>query len=89
MIHRILLVCTLLPILSAYSADDRPNILFFFADDWGRYASVYSDADTPSLNDVIATSNIDRIGNEGVIFRNDLMEVNLYGIGNSSETTIV
>jgi len=50
--------------------EQRPNILFFFADDWGRYASIYADADKPSLNDVISTPNIDRIGREGVVFEN-------------------
>ncbi|MDB4637621.1 MAG: sulfatase [Planctomycetaceae bacterium] len=60
----------------ALSADDaRPNILFFFADDWGRYASVYSDPDIPSLNDVIKTPNIDRIANEGVRFQNAFVPV--------------
>ena len=27
----------------SYAADRQPNILFFFADDWMRYASVYAD----------------------------------------------
>ncbi|MFC0536049.1 hypothetical protein [Pelagicoccus mobilis] len=31
----------------ALSAEERPNILFFFADDWGRYASLYADPETP------------------------------------------
>ena len=48
----------------------RPNILFVFADDWGRYASVYASVDrTPSMNDVIRTPNVDRIAREGVLFR--------------------
>ena len=41
------------------ASQKRPNILFFFADDWGRYASIYSDKNKPSLNDVISTPNID------------------------------
>ena len=57
------------------NAAGRPNILFFFADDWGRYASIYSDPETPSLNDVIKTPNIDRIANEGVLFRNAFVPV--------------
>jgi N-sulfoglucosamine sulfohydrolase len=49
----------------------RPNILFFFADDWGRYASAYRKADGPgTMNDVINTPNIDRIAREGVLFKN-------------------
>ncbi len=58
-----------------YSADERPNILFFFADDWGKYASLYSDPDKPSLNDVLDTPNIDRIGHEGVSFSNAFVNV--------------
>ncbi|NRB76780.1 MAG: sulfatase, partial [Verrucomicrobiales bacterium] len=56
-------------------ADDRPNILFFFADDWGRYASAYADPDQPSLNDVIDTPHLDRIANEGVLFHNAFVPV--------------
>jgi N-sulfoglucosamine sulfohydrolase len=80
-------ICILLLTRTAYAADDRPNILFFFADDWGRYASVYSDPDTPSMNDVIATPNIDRIGKEGVIFRNVFVPVASCGPVRSSLAT--
>ncbi|HWS00635.1 MAG TPA: sulfatase [Prolixibacteraceae bacterium] len=49
----------------------RPNILFLFADDWGRYASCYKGLDgRPTLNDVIKTPNVDRVASEGVLFRN-------------------
>ncbi len=54
---------------------ERPNILFFFADDWGRYASIYADPNQPSLNDVIETPNIDRIGREGLLFKNAFVPV--------------
>jgi len=51
-------------------AADRMNILFVFADDWGRYASAYAKIDgKPSLNDVIKTPNVDRVAREGVLFR--------------------
>jgi len=49
----------------------RPNILFAFADDWGRYASIYakvSGKGTP--NDVVQTPNFDRVAREGVLFKN-------------------
>lgn len=59
----------------AHAENRRPNILFFFADDWGRYASIYADKDKPSLNDVISTPNIDRIGREGVVFENAFVPV--------------
>jgi arylsulfatase A-like enzyme len=49
----------------------RPNILFVFADDWGRYASAYAPIDNvPSFNDVIKTPHVDRVAREGVLFRN-------------------
>lgn len=52
-------------------AADRPNILFVFADDWGRYASCYKGLDgRPTINDVIQTPNVDRVAREGVLFRN-------------------
>ncbi len=49
----------------------RPNILFAFADDWGRYASAYArfEAET-SPNRLVDTPNFDRVADEGVIFRN-------------------
>lgn len=49
-------------------ADDRPNILFFFADDWGRYASIYGEAEPGGINDVVKTPTFDRIAREGVLF---------------------
>ena len=49
----------------------RPNILFCFADDWGRYAGIYTNVETrPSINQVLQTPTLDRVGREGVIFRN-------------------
>jgi len=56
---------------SAADAKKRPNILFCFADDWGRYASCYKGLDgRPNPNDVVKTPNIDRIASRGVVFRN-------------------
>jgi len=52
------------------SAADRPNILFCFSDDWGRYASIYKDPKRPGLNDVINTPVLDQIGRSGVVFNN-------------------
>ena len=58
-------------VLSASAADSRPNILFFFADDWGRFASLYAEVNGPgSVNDVVSTPNFDRIAKKGVLFRN-------------------
>ncbi|MDF1753743.1 MAG: sulfatase [Verrucomicrobiales bacterium] len=52
-------------------ADERPNILFAFADDWGKYASIYAEIDGDgSLNELIETPNFDRIARGGVLFKN-------------------
>ena len=48
----------------------RPNILFAFADDWGRLASAYAQVDpAPGLNRVARTPNFDRVARRGVLFR--------------------
>lgn len=72
--HRIKLHLPLL-ILSLNAAwsetgQNKPNILFLFADDLGRYASAYSDPENPSVNDIIRTPVFDRIAYEGVYFTN-------------------
>lgn len=51
--------------------DKRPNILFAFADDYGRYASCYRGLENAgSLCSFVETPNIDRISREGVTFCN-------------------
>src|SRR5690606_26629299 len=52
------------------ASPERPNILFAFADDWGRYASVYGALEPGGPNDVVKTPNFDRVAREGVLFRN-------------------
>jgi N-sulfoglucosamine sulfohydrolase len=48
----------------------RPNILFAFADDWGRFASSYAAVNGPGTpNDVVKTPHFDRVAREGVLFR--------------------
>jgi arylsulfatase A-like enzyme len=57
---------------TAATGGDAPrwNILFLFADDWGRFAGCYAGLDgRPTLSDVIRTPNIDRIARNGIIFR--------------------
>lgn len=62
-----LLSCLLAPL----AAGERPNILMIFADDVGRFGSLYRGIDGPgTLNDVIRTPNLDRLAREGVAFRN-------------------
>src|ERR1041384_6768244 len=59
------------PLFAADGAAPRWNILFLFADDWGRYASCYKGLDgRPTINDVVKTPNVDRVAREGVLFRN-------------------
>lgn len=53
------------------TAADRPNILFCFADDWGRYASFYArHEERPSPNQVVKTPNLDAVAARGVLFKN-------------------
>ena len=52
---------------SALAEEKRPNIFFFFADDWGRYASIYQN---DPVNSIIHTPSIDRLGREGVCLTN-------------------
>ncbi len=55
----------------ALHAVERPNILFLFADDIGRFGSLYRTIDgRGTFNDVIATPNLDRVARDGVAFRN-------------------
>ena len=49
----------------------RPNIVFAFADDWGRYASAYrNQPGESSIHELIETPNFDRIADEGTLFLN-------------------
>ncbi|MEY3110658.1 MAG: Choline-sulfatase, partial [Verrucomicrobiota bacterium] len=53
----------------AASTPERPNILFFFADDWGRFARIYSEHErTAGLNGLLKTPNLDRLAKSGVLF---------------------
>lgn len=57
------------------SAAGKPNILFVFADDWGRYASIYHKNSKPgsplsALNEFARTPVFDGIASKGVLFRN-------------------
>jgi arylsulfatase A-like enzyme len=51
-----------------------PNILFLFADDWGRHASIYAKTGgapgTAQISDLVQTPNFDKIARRGVLFRN-------------------
>ncbi len=70
-------LCQLLISISAFSAgstsalNERPNILFVFADDWGCYSDAYAEIEksTP-WNQVARTPNFNRLAKEGILFRN-------------------
>ncbi len=65
-----LLIALVLASFPSASQAKPPNILFCFADDWGRHASAYAKIDGPGgINDAIKTPNFDRIAREGVLFR--------------------
>ena len=50
---------------------DRPNILFAFADDWGRQASIYAKIEgAGGINDVAKTPYFDKLARGGVLFTN-------------------
>ncbi|MFV1965362.1 MAG: sulfatase, partial [Pirellulaceae bacterium] len=51
-------------------SDARPNILFAFADDWGRYASAYAQREPGGPSDIMKTPNFDRVAEQGVLFTN-------------------
>lgn len=63
------------PFAKCFASETPPNVFFFFADDWGRYASIYADRERSSPSDVIQTPHIDRIGREGVVFDNAFVPV--------------
>lgn len=64
------LLSALLLVGISVAEDNKPNILFLFADDLGRYASAYADPKNPSVNDIIRTPVFDRIAEEGALFTN-------------------
>jgi arylsulfatase A-like enzyme len=67
----VLAVAVLLYTRPAAAQAPKWNVLFCFADDWGRYASCYAPVDgRPSINDAIRTPHVDRLAREGVLFRN-------------------
>lgn len=62
-------------VLGAASSVDKPNLLFLFADDWGRYGGMYEDAGHPSYREVFRTPRLDRLAADGVVFENAFMPV--------------
>lgn len=66
------LTLTLLSCAITFAAEKKPlNIIFCFADDWGRYAGAYAPHDTShAINQVVKTPTIDAIARDGVLFKN-------------------
>jgi hypothetical protein len=68
---RCLLLLTLaiiawVPTARAADPERKPNIVFCFADDWGRYASAYTALDAkPTGNSVVKPPNIDSVAARG------------------------
>lgn len=49
----------------------RPNILFAFADDWGKFASCYAGTEgANAIHKILETTHVDRIAREGALFTN-------------------
>ncbi|MEM1224715.1 MAG: sulfatase [Planctomycetota bacterium] len=72
----VLIVVSRGAILSADAPNSNQiNIVLAFADDLGRYASVYADPTDPSPNDVINTPVFDAIAAEGTLFENAFVSV--------------
>ena len=70
-IKRFVLTALLLGGLSITAQAKQPNILFFYADDWGKMASCYTDDSVfGKMNETFQTSTFDRLANEGARFRN-------------------
>ena len=71
MVVVVLAVCASTVSTHAESEPLRPNILFAFADDWGRFAGAYNASDGPgSLNELVRTPHFDQLAGRGVLFRN-------------------
>ena len=41
-----------------------------FADDWGKYASIYERIDKGGIHDHVQTVNFDKVADDGILFTN-------------------
>lgn len=56
---------------AAAFSQEKPNIVFLFGDDYGRYASAYGEVEKDNeICKVVKTPNIDRVAHEGVLMTN-------------------
>lgn len=67
----LLLISLIFCSCSSTEVKKKPNILFAFADDWGRHAGAYAKVDGPgTVNDIISTPYFDQVAKRGVLFNN-------------------
>jgi hypothetical protein len=64
-------------VLSAFplaASEPRPNILFLFADDWGKHAGIYTEVEgRGGMNDLVRTPHFDRVARQGVMCWKNLL----------------
>jgi N-sulfoglucosamine sulfohydrolase len=66
-----LLFISAIALCESVYGDNRPNILFAFADDMGRHNSIYNEIEGGDpFYSIIQTPNFDRIAREGALFMN-------------------
>ncbi|MGB0740135.1 MAG: sulfatase, partial [Planctomycetaceae bacterium] len=63
----LLTILLLMGMNTAVQARNQPNILFVFADDWGRYASAYGKLEPGTVNDIVKTPVFDQLAAEGAL----------------------
>ena len=68
--YQLVFLFFILVIAFSARAKEKTNILFFYADDWGRIASIYDDNRFGGLCDVVKTPTFDKIAENGVLFTN-------------------
>ena len=69
--RKLLIILLIAAGCSSHEQTPRPNILFAFADDLGKYASCYADQPGNGVwQQMLSTPAIDRIADEGVLFNN-------------------
>ncbi len=72
LMRRQTMILVLLPFALAMSPSSAiagaPNIVMAFADDWGKYASVYAATEPGGIHDVVSTPHFDEVANQGILF---------------------
>ncbi|NNE01436.1 MAG: sulfatase [Pirellulaceae bacterium] len=58
----------LIAVTATANADERPNVVMAFADDWGQYASAYAKWKPGGISDAAKTPHFDAVADQGVLF---------------------